>query len=127
MLAVVLTITLVGIPLVVVLALVMGLLYWLGLFSLGWLLGHRLVQALGRAWPLVAEAGLGTLLLVLLMAAVDVVACIGWALHLAVVLVAQGAAVLTVLGTRPAEATLEQVATSIQTPSTPPAPPAPTA
>ncbi len=126
-LAVVLTITLVGIPLVVVLALVMGLLYWLGLFSLGWLLGHRLVQALGRAWPLVAEAGLGTLLLVLLMAAVDVVACIGWALHLAVVLVAQGAAVLTVLGTRPAEATLEQVATSIQTPSTPPAPPAPTA
>ncbi len=119
-LAVVLTITLIGIPLVVVLALVMGLLYWLGLFSLGWLLGHRLLQALGRTWPLVAEAGMGTLLLVLLMAAVDVVACIGWVLHLAVVLVAQGAAVLTLLGTRPAETTLEQVAASLQTPPNPP-------
>lgn len=108
-LIVVLTISILGIPLALVLAMVMGLAYLLGLLSLGWLLGHRLLATLGRTWPPVGEAALGTFLLMLLLVAVDMLACLGWVVHAAVILVGVGAALLTYLGTREPERTLEQL------------------
>ena len=128
-LAVVLALTILGLPLALLLVMALGLAYLLGLLSLGWLLGHRLLEALNRVWPPVGEAALGTFLLMLLLVAVDMLACLGWVVHAAVILVGVGAALLTYLGTREPERTLEQLLSSARpAPSSdaaPPAPPAP--
>ncbi len=129
-LTVVLAISIVGLPLALALLLLAALAYLLGLLSLGWLLGHRLVEAFGRTWPPVGEAALGTLLLMLLLAAVDLLGCLAWPIHAAVALLGLGAALLTYMGTRAPESTLEQLLAGTRrssgaSPSTPPARPTP--
>jgi len=105
-LIVILAITILGLPLALLVAMILGLAYLLGLMGLGWLLGHRLLRALGREWPLAAEAALGTLLLMLLFAVLDVLSCLGWPVQAVLSLAAFGAALLTYLGTRSAETVL---------------------
>jgi len=107
-LIVVLAITILGLPLALLVAMLVSVAYLLGLLGLGWLLGQRLTRAFGQKWPIVAEAALGTLLLMLLLAALDVLGCLGWPVRILVSLAGFGAALLTYLGTHTPETVLER-------------------
>ncbi len=113
-LGLVLILLIVGIPVALLLFLVLALAYLFGLLAVGWLVGHRLGQATGRAWPPVLEAALGTLLFMLLMAGLDVLGCLGWPVQVALGLWALGAALLTYGGTRPAEQALAHLSEALQ-------------
>ena len=70
--------TLILIPLAVVVAVVAGVIALYGWLVLGWYVGERLMQALQQAWHPAISAALGTFLLTLLAAGMNIVPCIGW-------------------------------------------------
>ncbi len=106
-LALVVALTLVGIPVALLLLAALALAYWVGLMGLGWLLGHRIAQAAGWNWTPPIEAGVGTLALSLVLAGLRWLWCLGWILVLVVALLAVGVTALTWLGTRSPTATLQ--------------------
>jgi hypothetical protein len=98
---VVLAVTLILIP-VALAAVILLVLAWLfGVVALGMLVGDRLTLALHRNLEPVLSAGLGALLLGIVVASVQHIPCVGWIAALLVGLIGLGAAVITVFGTRP--------------------------
>jgi cytoskeletal protein CcmA (bactofilin family) len=98
---VILAITLILIPvaLAAVILLVLGWLF--GVVALGMVIGDRLAQASHSTMEPVISAGLGTLLLGLIVGTVQHVPCVGWIAPVLVGLIGLGAAVITMFGTRP--------------------------
>ncbi len=89
-----LVITLVLIPLALVLAVVVGVSALYGWLVLGWYLGERLTQALRQAWHPAVNAALGTFVLTLLAAGMNIVPCIGWVAGFLIGSVGLGAVIL---------------------------------
>jgi hypothetical protein len=97
---VVLAITLILIP-VALAAVILLVLAWLfGVVSLGMLIGNRVAQSLRGSIEPVISAGIGTAILALVVSTARLVPCVGWVAPLLVGLLALGAAVVTMFGTR---------------------------
>ena len=97
---VILCITLVLIPVSLLLCLALILATFLGWITVGMELGYRLSTVFKAKWHIAISAGLGTLLLTLVMEIVGRVPCIGWTLVFIIGILGLGAVILTRLGTR---------------------------
>jgi hypothetical protein len=98
---VILAITLILIPLALA-AIILLVLAWLfGVVALGMVVGDRLAQASHRNIEPVFSAGLGALVLAIVVGTAHYVPCVGWIAPALVGLVGLGAAVITMFGTRP--------------------------
>lgn len=97
---VLLTITLILIPVSVIAILALVLAAFLGWITVGMELGNRLAQVFKTKWHIAVSAGLGTLILTLIMDTVGRIPCIGWTLVFVVSTLGLGAVILTRLGTR---------------------------
>lgn len=71
-----------------------------GVISIGLEVGHRLAKALKWELQPAVEAGMGTLLLTLVVAGIGMVTCIGWIPKLLLASLALGAVMLTRFGSR---------------------------
>ena len=97
---VVLAITLILIP-VALAAVILLVLAWLfGVVALGMIVGDRLTLALHRSLEPVLSAGLGALVLGIVVTSVQQIPCVGWIAAVLVGLIGLGAAVITLFGTR---------------------------
>jgi hypothetical protein len=97
---VVLAITLILIP-VALAAVILLVLAWLfGVVALGMLIGDRVAMSFRGSIEPVISAGVGTLILGLVVNTAHLVPCVGWLAPLLVGLLALGAAVVTLFGTR---------------------------
>jgi len=95
----VLAITICGIPVTIVGALLLLVAWSLGIIALGYELGKRLVHMLKQDWAPAVTAALGTAVLTLAMNGIGaVVPCIGWVVPLVVGMVGLGAVLLTRFG-----------------------------
>lgn len=99
--SVVLAITIILAPLALATVLLMALAWLFGVVALGMVVGDRVTHAMNRQWEPVLSAGLGTLILGLVVGTVDLVPCIGWLAPVLLGLMGLGAAVMTMFGTRP--------------------------
>ena len=98
--AVLLSITLILIPVVIVGLMALALVSLLGWIALGQETGRRLALALKQEWAPPLSAGLGTLLLTFVLFSVNFIPCVGWVFPFAAGAVGLGAAILTAVGTR---------------------------
>lgn len=74
---------------------------WLfGVVALGMEVGDRFTRAIHRTWEPVISTGIGTFLLSLGVAVVNLVPCVGWLAPMIVGLIGLGAAVITRFGTQ---------------------------
>ncbi len=95
-----LSITIILIPVAALATLILGLVLLFGWIALGVETGRRLAQALHQDWATPLSAGLGTLLLTFVLFSVNFIPCVGWIFPFAAGMVGLGAALLTVVGTR---------------------------
>ncbi len=100
----------VTVPLIIVLAIALGMAAIFGWIALGYEIGQRLTRALHQEWHPALSAGLGTFLLTLVVNGASVlnfipgVACFTWILPSLVGVVALGGVVMTRFGTQTVEA-----------------------
>lgn len=98
------------VPLIIVLAIALGMAAIFGWIALGYEIGQRLTKALHQEWHPALSAGLGTFLLTLVVNGASVlnfipgVACFTWILPSIVGMVALGGVVMTRFGTQAVEA-----------------------
>jgi len=97
----VLTITLILIPVALAAAILVVLAWLFGVVALGMVVGDRLTQAAHRSLEPVLSAGLGTLLLGIVVGSAQHLPCVGWIAAVLVGLIGLGAAASTLFGTRP--------------------------
>lgn len=100
--AIILSITLILIPVALTAVFLLVLAWLFGVVALGMEVGDRFTQAIHQTWEPVLTAGAGTFLLAIVVGTVNLLPCIGWLAEVLVGLVGLGAAVMTVFGTRPA-------------------------
>ena len=98
--AVILSVTLILIPVALATVLLVVLAWLFGIVALGMEVGDRFTKAIHRSWEPVLSAGLGTFLLALAVGIVNLVPCVGWLAPVIVGLIGLGAAVITMFGTR---------------------------
>jgi hypothetical protein len=118
--------TLILLPLVGLALIPLGFAWLFGMISMGQEIGERFARAIRQDWQPVITTGLGTFVLVFVVASIQslnhlipFMACVTWVLPALVGLLAIGAVVITRFGTRPVQAP----ALVVYNP--PPAPPAP--
>jgi hypothetical protein len=100
LLLVLIAITIIGIPVSLLGAFLLGVAWAFGLVSLGMEVGKRLADALDQDWALPVSAGIGTFLLTLLINGIGFIDCIGWIPGALVGVLAVGAVLLTRFGTQ---------------------------
>lgn len=94
-------ITIIGIPVMLALIVVVGVVLTFGWIAVGLEVGRRLEAALNQHWPNVVDAGVGTFLLALVANAVGLVPCVGWLVPTIVGFLGMGGVILSRFGTRP--------------------------
>ncbi|MHC1784388.1 MAG: hypothetical protein AB9891_16805 [Anaerolineaceae bacterium] len=99
-LVLILTITIILIPLALIGALVLGLAVLFGWIAIGQEVGKKIAELFKTEWALPVSAGVGTLVLSLVIAAAQVIPCIGWLFPSVVAVFAMGAVLTTRFGTR---------------------------
>jgi cytoskeletal protein CcmA (bactofilin family) len=97
---VILTVTLILIPVALTAAILLVLAWLFGVVALGLVIGDRLNEALHKTWEPVISAGLGTFVLALGVGTMNLVPCVGWLAGALVGLLGLGATVITIFGTR---------------------------
>lgn len=98
---VVVAITIIGIPVSFLAALVLGAAWALGMVVVGVETGNRLGRFANQEWALPVSAGIGTFLMTIVVNGIgEVIPCIGWLAPLLVGSIGLGAVLLTVFGTR---------------------------
>lgn len=128
---VILVMTIILIPAGALVIFALAALWAYGLVALGLEVGRRLARALKQDWAPAAQAGAGTLVLVVLLNGIQAaVPCVGWLFPAMVGMLGLGAVLLTRLGTQPypgaaAPAPAAPVPPAAPAPAIPPAPPAP--
>lgn len=102
--------TLILLPLVGLSLIALAFAWLFGVISIGQEIGERLARALHQAWTPVIATGVGTFILVFIVASVQslnhllpFMACVTWILPALVGLLAIGAVVITRFGTRPVQ------------------------
>lgn len=94
-------ITIIGIPISLLAALVFVLAWCFGIIAAGLEVGKRLSAALRREWAMPVSAAIGAFLLTFVINSIDaVIPCVGWFFPLLVGLLGLGAVLLTRFGTR---------------------------
>lgn len=93
-------ITLIGIPVTILLAILAGLLLGYGWVALGVEIGRRLAQSVDQDWQPVVQAGVGTFLLAVVAYAMELTPLIGWIVPILVGFVGMGGVLLSRFGTR---------------------------
>lgn len=103
--------TLILLPLVGLSLIPLAFAWLFGVVSIGQEIGERLAKALGQVWQPVVTTGLGTFVLVFIVASfqslnhlLPFMACVTWIVPVLVGLLAVGAVVITRFGTRPIQA-----------------------
>ncbi|MGE5249619.1 MAG: bactofilin family protein [Bacteroidota bacterium] len=96
----IMAVTLILIPVSGLGAAVLVLAWLFGLVAMGHEVGERFGRRLNQSWTVPVSAGLGTLLLMLVVGVVGLVPCIGWVVPVAVGLAGLGGVVLTYLNAR---------------------------
>lgn len=114
----VLTLTIILIPLTLIGALLAVLAGLFGWIALGFELGERLAKLFNTQWAAPVSAGVGTLVLSLVVSSINIIPCVGWVVGFLLVVLALGGIVLTRFGTQPYVSTRQSI---------PPAPLAPAA
>jgi hypothetical protein len=94
---------------------------WIGV---GYEIGRRLATASHQQWAEPLTAGIGTLVLGVVTAAIGWIPCLGWLIDLFIGLLGLGAIVISRFGTYPGGPTALIFARAPVSPSTPPVPPA---
>jgi hypothetical protein len=98
---IVIAITIIGIPISLLAILLLVILWVFGLIVIGTEVGKRLARMLKVDWALAVSAGIGTLLLTLVVNGInELVPCIGWLAPAFVGVVGLGAVLLTRFGTQ---------------------------
>jgi hypothetical protein len=97
---VILAITLILIPIALAAVILLVLAWLFGVVALGMLIGERLAMSVRGSVEPVISAGIGTFVLGLVVSTAHLVPCVGWLAPLLVGLLALGAAVVTMFGTR---------------------------
>ncbi len=119
-----LAITILLIPVSFLGFILLGLMVVFGWIALGLEVGQRMAQSLFKAeWTLPVAAGLGTLVLTLVVDGIGQIPCVGWTVPALVGVLGLGAVLLTRFGMQPYTGTT--LAAGV--PPVPPAPPAPPA
>jgi hypothetical protein len=96
----VLAITLILIPVALAVVFLLVIAWLFGVVALGMTVGDRISRAVNRRWEPVVAAGVGSFTLAIAVGLVNAIPCVGWLAPVVVGLLALGAAVITVLGTR---------------------------
>jgi len=96
----VLTITIILIPVALVALLAIPLAWLFGMIALGQEVGNRFTKAINQTWAPVLTIGFGTFLLMLVVGLFQLVPCFGFLSYLLLSFVAIGASAVTVFGTR---------------------------
>lgn len=98
---IVLTITIIMIPLSLLGALLLAIAWIFGLISLGLEVGKRISKMVSKDWPPAVSAGVGTFFLMLVLNGVDdLVLCVGWMLPLVIGALGLGSVMLTRFGSQ---------------------------
>jgi hypothetical protein len=97
---VIMTITILLIPIALLAAFVLPLAWLFGMIALGQEVGDRFTKAINQVWAPVLSTGFGTFTLVLIVGLVGLVPCVGWLASFLVTLVALGGVAMTWFGTR---------------------------
>jgi hypothetical protein len=98
----ILTITLILIPVALVVAFVIPLAWLFGIIAIGQEIGERFTQAINQTWAPVLATGFGSFLLLLVGGFIGLIPCVGWLLPFVVGLIAVGGVAMTWFGTRAA-------------------------
>jgi hypothetical protein len=99
---VVMVVTLILIPVSIISAIALALLWGFGLISIGVLVGRRIEETLKQDWAPVVSAGIGTFVLIAVLNGLQaLVPCVGWVFPAMAGVVGLGAVLLTRLGTQP--------------------------
>lgn len=96
----IIAITIIGIPITIIGALLLAYAAFLGWIAVGQEIGSRLAGAFKSQWHIAVKAGVGTLLLTLVTDAIARISCVGWVIPFLISIIGLGAVVLTRLGTR---------------------------
>lgn len=108
---------------IVLLFLLVPLLWLFGVISMGLEVGERFTKAINQTWSPVLNVGFGTFLLMLAGSVIKEIPCLGALVLFLLGLVAVGATVLTLFGTRPAQIPALTVSASPNDPSAGSVPP----
>lgn len=92
--------TLIGIPITILGALVLVFAVFLGWVAIGAEIGTRIAAAFKSQWHIAVCAGVGTLLLTLITEAFAQIPCVGWVVATLIGMLGLGAVILTRSGTR---------------------------
>lgn len=98
----IMTVTLILIPVAIVAAMIVPLAWLFGMVALGQEVGERFTKAINQSWSPVLATGFGTLLLMLVVGFIGLIPCVGWLLSFLVSLFALGGVAMTWFGTRAA-------------------------
>ncbi len=99
---VVMTVTLILIPVAIVAAMILPLAWLFGMAALGQEVGERFTKAVNQSWAPALATGFGTLLLMLVVGFIGLIPCVGWLLSFLATLFALGGVAMTWFGARPA-------------------------
>jgi hypothetical protein len=106
---VILSITIILIPVAFVGILLLVFAWLFGVIALGQEVGERFTRSINQTWAPVFTTGFGTFLLMLVGGAIGLVPCVGWLAPFALGLLGIGAVVVTWFGSRSAPATIMAV------------------
>ncbi len=97
---VILTITIILIPVTILAAIILALAWLFGLIAIGTEVGERFTRAINQTWAPPLTAGMGTFLMMLVVGGIGIIPCIGWMATSLVALLGIGGVVLTLFGTQ---------------------------
>jgi hypothetical protein len=97
---VILVITIILSPVAILLIVAIALACYLGWVALGMELGKRIAGLFKTVWPVPISAGMGTLILSLVLGVVSLIPCLGWVIVTIVVMIGLGGVLLSRFGTR---------------------------
>ncbi len=97
---VILAITIILSPVAVLTAVALALACYLGWVALGTELGDRIAHLFKTTWAVPVSAGMGTLIMGLVLGVISLIPCVGWLVVSLIVLIGLGGVILTRFGTR---------------------------
>lgn len=101
LLLIVIAITIIGIPVSFLGAILLVIAWGVGIIAVGTEVGERLAKLLQQEWALAVSAGVGTFILTLVVNGISFVRCVGWVAPALVGMLGLGAVILTRFGTQP--------------------------